>query len=190
MKYIKSDSYEEYKQSQIQTNIGKLDKVWITDHEIDTITSYVKENNIAISNGVCHGARNGYEVQKFRKNFNANIIGTDISDTALQFDNLVVWDMHDRNEEWINKFDFIYSNSIDHSYDFSSCLDIWMESLTDNGRCFIHWSGDMERPYNTSDCFGCSKQELVDLVTTKYQLVSILNVNGKGHDACVIVIKK
>lgn len=189
MKYIENDSYEDYKNNQIRTNKGKLKFVWITDREIDSIIEYVRDKKISISSGVCHGARNGYEVKKFRNGLKADIIGTDISETALDFDNMVQWDMHDRNELWIDKFDFVYSNSIDHSYDFNKCLDVWMESLTLNGICCIHWSTDIENPYNQTDCFGISKQELFDLLNTNYLVSDILEVNGKRPGTVVFIVK-
>lgn len=188
MKYIQNNSYDDYKNNQIHTNKLKLNHVWITDHEIDSIINYVREKKISITTGVCHGARNGYEVKKFRDGLNADIIGTDISETAYKFDNMIQWDMHDRNESWISKFDFVYSNSIDHAYDFIKCLDTWMESLTINGICCIQWSNEIENPYNPIDCFGISKQELFNLLNIKYFVTDILEVNGKRDNTVVFIV--
>lgn len=44
---------------------------------------------------------------------NSSIIGTDISDNALNFKNTIIHDFHDVKKEWISYFDFIYSNSLD-----------------------------------------------------------------------------
>jgi hypothetical protein len=190
MKYIKSDSYNEYKDLQISTNKRKLDKVWITNNEIHSIVNYIHDNNISVIDGICHGARNGYEVNMFRELLKCNIIGTDISDTAVNFPYMIQWDMHDRNEEWINKFDFIYSNSIDHAYDFVKCLTAWMESLRSNGICCIQWSSEISKPYNKADCFGIDKQDLIDLINRNgYTVVDIIPTNGHADDTNVIIIQ-
>ena len=44
--------------------------------------------------GLCHGARNGFEVNIFNQNKNIKCIGTDISETAKIYKNLFVWDYH------------------------------------------------------------------------------------------------
>ena len=189
MNYIENDSYEEYKDNQIRTNKGKLQYVWITDNEIVKLVKYIKKNNITIHKGVCHGARNGYEVSNFRELLDADIIGTDISDTATQFPNMVQWDMHDRNIEWVDYFDFIYSNSIDHSYDFNLCLSSWMESLTKDGICCIQWSGEISNPFNKTDCFGIEKQELINLINEQYAVTDIIEVAGRGPGTIVLIIQ-
>jgi hypothetical protein len=188
MKYIKAKSHEEYVQSQINTNKAKLNAVWITNDEIDKITSYILDNKIKVEYGVCHGVRNGYEVIKFKELLKGNIFGTEISDTATQFQDVIEWDFHEIKDEWIDKFQFIYSNSIDHSYDFEKCLDQWMKTLTKDGCCFIEWSEDIINPHNISDCFGIEKNDLIKLINSKYNVVETFHVEGKCN-RIIIVIK-
>ena len=45
--------------------------------------------------------RQNYSLNKIIPN--SNIIGTDISTTALNFENSIQWDFHDQKEEWIGK---------------------------------------------------------------------------------------
>ena len=126
-KYIKSDNYQEYVQLQTSQNKRKLGAVWINDEEITQISQYIKELGLKINFGICHGARNGYEVRKFRESLNSdNIIGTDISETAATIPNMIVHDFHETKPEWIDATDFIYTNSIDHCYDFDKALGSWM----------------------------------------------------------------
>ena len=194
MKYFRPwKTYNEYVNSQTKTNKAKINNVWVSDGEIEDIAKWVKNSEITINSGVCHGVRNGYEVKRFRELLDADIIGTEISDTATQFENVIEWDFHRVKKEWIDKFDFIYSNSIDHSYDFEYCLDQWMKTLKKNGICFLQWSeGHTEAyyPLNSSDCFSVSPRELVELIEKKYEINSIFRVEGCGFRSIIAVQHK
>src|SRR5690606_1779504 len=87
--------------------------------------------------GICHGARNGYEVEWFRRALGGEIIGTDISETATQFPHLQVWDFHNENADWAGKFDFVYTNSLDQAMDPQRALASWVKQLTPSGRIYI-----------------------------------------------------
>jgi len=174
MEYIKSESYKSYRDSQIKTTSKKLSAIWISDEEIDLICDYVKHEKIDVKFGICHGARNGYEVKYFAEGLNADIIGTDISPVVTKIPLMEVWDFHDMKEEWRDAVDFIYSNSIDHSYDFNTALDTWMECLTRTGRCFIQWEKEMSKPFNNVDCFGVGFDELVNIINEKYEVETVL----------------
>lgn len=186
--YIKSKTYDDYVKSQTNTNKRKINSVWVTDDEINKIYEYCQTRMISVEFGICHGVRNGYEVEKFNSLFGSRIIGTDISETATQFENVIQWDFHDAREDWIGKFDFIYSNSIDHSYDFDKCLTNWMASLSTRGRCFIEWSDAISKPYDQADCFGISKLDLIELINKSYEVEAEFAVAGNGN-RIIIVIK-
>lgn len=189
MKYIKANSHKEYIESQTLTNKRKLCHVWVTDNEIDEICNWISKCGIIVNKGICHGVRNGYEVAEFRKKLNADIIGTEISDTATNYDDVIQWDFHDENTEWKDAFNFIYSNSIDHSYDFDLALTTWMDTLDkENGRCFIEWNSDMKAPHNISDCFGTEKDELIKFISSRYTIETTFPVKG-SHNRTIIVIK-
>lgn len=172
MKLYKHKSYEKYKDSQIVKNVNKLDNVWVSQKEIKYLISNVSKCIGHVKSGICHGVRNGWEVKKLREAFpDANIIGTDISHTAKNFENIIQWDFHDCKDEWVSKFDFIYSNSFDHAYDPYKCLDAWMMCLSKNGICYIHYEF-LNKHYDSADCFSASKQELKELFRTKYDIFS------------------
>ena len=148
------ESYEEYKKTQIYFNKLKLDHIWADEKNLNKIANYIlkKIPNKKIK-GLCHGSRNGYEQNKFKQFLNSeNIIGTDISETALNYDNSIVWDFHEIKNEWINEFDFVYSNSLDQSYNPKKALEVWLNQINDNGFIFVeisdqhnvHSSGKMD----------------------------------------------
>jgi hypothetical protein len=140
MKLYKHDSYEDYVKAQIDKNVRKIHLTWVNNSEITQIVKRIKKHIQKPKFGLCHGVRNAWEVKRFRELLKIEVIGTEISHTANKFPNTIQWDFHNVKNEWVNKVDFIYSNSFDHSYDPEKCLDIWMKCIKKHeGICFIHW---------------------------------------------------
>ena len=123
--------YQEYKQTQIYFNKQKIDKVWADKDTLKTISDFLKQNieSNAIK-GLCHGSRNGFEQNFFNKEISgAKVIGTDISETAKDFKDSFIHDFHEEKKDWINNFDFVYSNSLDQSYDPKKALKTWLNQI-------------------------------------------------------------
>jgi SAM-dependent methyltransferase len=147
--------YDEYRDMQVFTNKRKLNKVWADDGTLAAVASYVSDSMGAATRGICHGARNGYEVEKLRALTKANVIGTDISETATQFPNMVVWDFHEPNPEWQAAFDFIYTNSLDQAMRPDAALAVWAKQLAPGGLIFIeHTMGHSAQGASEMDPFG------------------------------------
>ena len=145
--------------------------VWVEEGELKLLTNHIKNNIKNPSFGLCHGVRNGWEVSKLKELLNINVIGTDISPTANEFENVIQWDFHETNEDW-NNVDFIYSNSFDHSYDPQKCLDVWMDSINrKTGVCYIHWMNSNFRKMDAADCFAASRLDYRKLFNKKYRVV-------------------
>jgi len=174
VKIYKYKDYDEYKQTQVFYNKKKLHHVWADKTSLLNVSNFIK-NNIKKENikGLCHGSRNGFEQEFFNKNIlNSKVIGTDISESAENFKDSIVWDFHKVNDDWINYFDFIYTNSLDQSYDPKLALTIWLEQINLSGYIIIEHSdqhgvrssGKMDpfgveanfMPYLLSDWFGHS----------------------------------
>ena len=94
-------------------------------------------NSRGLKDGVCHGARNGFEVEWFRKRLGGEVIGTDISETAAAIPHMVVQDYHEPRSEWLGKWDFVYTNSLDQAFDPAKAIGTWAEQLTKRGRIYI-----------------------------------------------------
>ena len=180
MKIYKHENYEEYKEAQIEKNKKKIEHVWVKPNEISLLIKKIKIFIPSVSFGLCHGVRNGWEVQEFRKRLNIEVIGTDISPTAKLFENIIQWDFHQMNEEWRNKVDFIYSNSFDHSYDPEMCLDIWMKCIKKNyGVCFIHWMSTNANKIDAADCFAGTIKDYNKLFNKKYKVIDTFGMKGR-----------
>ena len=130
-KIHKYKNYDEYKKTQIFFNKQKINKVWADEDTLKIISNFLKENIKSEKiKGLCHGSRNGFEQKCFINEIpNAEVIGTDISETANDYDNSIVHDFHDEKKEWIENFDFVYSNSLDQSYDPEKALNTWINQV-------------------------------------------------------------
>jgi hypothetical protein len=191
--------YEKYRLAQTAANKRKLDHVWVQEENILFLSEYIRQRIPAPQFGICHGTRRGLEQRWFRENLGCEVIGTEISDTASDFPHTIRWDFHDVKPEWIDGVDFIYSNSMDHSYDPKKCLDAWVSCLKPNGLLFIeHSTADIEA--RESDPFGVHLIYLPYLVLVwskgAYCVTSILDapVQSKfrdtGYETNFLVIQK
>ena len=164
-------SYEEYKSVQIFHNKRKISSVWADEKTLNLVADRVRnEFNTGEIAGLFHGARNGFEQKHLCERLGCQVIGTDISDTATDFPNSVEWDFHDENPEWIGKFQFLYTNSLDQSWEPREALKVWLDQLEPGGLLFIehtdsHGPGGASEmdpfgvrptfmPYVLSDWFG------------------------------------
>jgi len=192
-------NYDEYKETQIFYNKKKLNHIWADEETLSIIGNFIKENiNKENINGLCHGSRNGFEQEFFNNNIiNAKVLGTDISETANKFKNSVVWDFHKINDRWLNSFDFIYTNSLDQSYDPKLALTTWLGQINKNGYIIIEHSdqhgvrssGKMDPfgveanyfPYMLSDWFGHS---------ISIKIIRAIKRNKASAPAWFFIIKK
>jgi hypothetical protein len=170
--YINKDGtidYEKYCKIQTEGNKSKIIFAWVQQDNIKFLAKYIKTIVPNPEFGLCHGTRRGDEQRWFRESLDCEVIGTEISDTAEQFEHTIKWDFHEIKPEWINAVDFIYSNSFDHTYDPEKCLNAWMSCLKKGGICIIeHSSGHIKS--TSLDPFGA------DIIIMPYLITSW----GKG----------
>jgi SAM-dependent methyltransferase len=150
-------SYEEYRQTQITHNIRKLNNVWADDATLDLVCGELRKERAdrGLISGICHGTRNGFEQNHISSKKGFEAIGTDIAETAKDFERSVHWDFHDVNHDWVGKFDFVYSNSLDQSWNPRSALVTWLNQLLPDGTLVIEHT-DAHGPGGASemDPFG------------------------------------
>jgi len=151
----KYKDYEDYKYKQTLANKKKINLTWADPIILHIVADFVMTRNPDVAFGLCHGTRRGVEQMQLMQDFRffgkeVEVLGTEISDTATQFPCTIEWDFHDVKDEWLNNVDFIYSNSIDHSYDPPKCLDAWMSCLNEAGVCILEW-GDQHGKLGPND---------------------------------------
>lgn len=190
MKLWKYKDYDEYVKVQTEGNIIKLQNVWINESTIKAIYKLKPMTD----NIICHGTRNGQEQKLFKKQFTkAFVVGTEISHTATQFPNTIQHDFHEVKEDYINKFDIVYSNSFDHSYDPHKCLKTWIGQLKKDGLLCIDVAQGMENVMRELDPLEISNKELNELLEKDFNLVKITNetiVRQRGPNSILVVFKK
>ena len=199
VKLYKYKNYEEYKETQIFYNKQKINHVWADEFTLGKVASFIKENIKKNEiKGICHGSRNGFEQSFFNKNIlNSKVIGTDISETATDYENSVIWDFHKVKDEWINCYDFVYSNSLDQSFDPKTALTSWIGQINKSGYVIIEHtdqhsvlaSGKMDPfgvepnffPYLLSEWFG----HMVSL-----KIIKSIKPNKSNAPVWLFVLKK
>lgn len=179
--------YEQYRDMQVYTNKRKLTKVWADDGTLAAVASFLADRGLQGGRGICHGARNGYEVEKLRELTGAEVIGTDISDTATQFPHMVVWDFHQENPEWLGAFDFVYTNSLDQAMAPDKALAAWAGQLKPGGCIFVeHTMAHSAKGASEMDPFGAHPMCMPYLFFTwgrgRYKLAEILEPGPKTNN--------
>lgn len=155
-------SLQDYRAAQIATNARKLHSVFACETELQAIASDLLAHVHPI-NGICHGARNGWEVETLRNLLGCSVHGTDIAPTAGQH-GLIQMDFHTLPDGWEGYFDFVYSNSLDHAHDPATAVGNWVRSLRVGGRLYLSHCRNSERAQNLADCYGATLAEYETLV--------------------------
>ena len=90
---------------QTEGNVAKLKNVWANQIVFD----YIAEMKSDAKDIICHGTRNGAELDMFKKAIPSlyHNVGTEISHTAKQFLNTIQHDFHKPIPSFINKFDIV-----------------------------------------------------------------------------------
>ena len=199
VKIHKYKNYEEYKETQIHYNKLKLDKVWADKDTLKLVSNFLKEN-IESSNlrGICHGSRNGFEQKCFQEEIvNSEVIGTDISETAKNFENSFIHDFHEEKKEWLDNFDFVYSNSLDQSYDPKKALNTWLNQIKKDRFIILeHSDQHAVRSSNKMDPFGVEASFFPYLLTEWFghqlsiKIIKSIKQNKNNASVLFFILKK
>jgi len=199
VKIHKYKNYEEYKATQIFYNKKKINHIWADEFNLTKIADFLKQNiNKKNIKGICHGSRNGFEQDFFNRNIlNSKVFGTDISDTAINYKDSIVWDFHKTKEEWIDNFDFVYSNSLDQSFDPRTALTNWIQQINKNGYVIVeHTDQHSVRASGKMDPFGVEPNFFPYLITEWFghsvslKIIKSVKPNKSKAPAWLFFIKK
>lgn len=177
--------YDEYRAVQIAHNRRKLEAVWADAATLEAIAADLAAHGLGRS-GICHGARNGFEVDWLRARTGGEVIGTDISPTAAEFPHMVEWDFHDETPDWAGRFDFVYTNSLDQAMDPERALAVWARQIVPGGRIYVeHTMAHAPDHSGEMDPFGAHPMAMPYLFFTwgrgLYRLADILEVPAKEN---------
>lgn len=175
MYLAKYGDYEQYVRSQRRTDAKKTPRVALPREEVSVIASYLKCSGVPVRRILCHGARNGQEVDWFQEEFPvAKTWGTDLF--LKGHPRVVEHDFHVRVPRWVGRHDIVYSNCLDHSYDPMKALKVWIEQLKPTGRLCIQWT-QWHRTIVQGDCFGAEFHEYLGMLNHVGVVVATLYVS-------------
>ena len=164
-------------------------------HSVRLIADYLQQHYSSPLSILCHGARDGTEVRLFRGVFpEAKVLGTDVFTKGSP--DVIEWDYHRQKPEWVNHWDLIYSNSLDHSPKPEEGLVTWIEQLNPTGSLFLVWTfshqlnDKPQLPFPGGDCFGATLHEYIDLLRKAGEMKDLLWVGGSLGEVILIAGKK
>jgi hypothetical protein len=196
--YTLFDSYEDYEQY-LEVQRGKTKRrlkvftgesksiMWTSITNISDISKLIK-NFTKKSNftGICMGSRSGEEqvlFQKFLGN-DSKVLGVELTPDAKDLPNTIIADFHFLPRNLYAKFDFVYSNSHDQSFNPKLAIDCWIKCLKINGLLILEHSRSHGKSYaGRQDPFGVETEILPYLImewfTTKLRLEGIYQPSQK-----------
>ena len=190
MKVFQYENYEHYVKAQTDGNKLKIKNVYVEQKAVDLVADLHGPSKSVL----CHGTRNGAELRMFQSKYpEAEVLGTEISDTATQFPNTVQWDFTHQWNEWLGHWDVVYTNSFDHSMDPQATLGTWRDQLSPEGRLYVDY--DFASKHNFSremDPLEVSKDDIRGLFKeVGLEVVSETDYKkGKVVDGIIFQLKK
>ena len=186
--YTDYDEYVEKQKLWYANKVGKI--VYVQQRTIDRICKYRSNNQPTTDNILCHGTRSGDEQKMFAKNFpDAYIIGSEIGEGCEQWPNTVQWDFNKVREEWVGKFDLVYTNCYDHTTTPVETTRVWGDQLREGGFLCIEYAQTRSRP-SESDPMGATNEEVESwIVEAGMKVVRVIRDNIK-HNGVVFVCEK
>lgn len=184
--------YDAYRKVQEAGNKRKLTSVFVLEDVIRGIADYATGTG-KVNRVICHGTRNAAEQGFFKAAIpGVDVLGTEISETASQFPDTIQWDFHETKDEWQDRFDILYSNSWDHSYDPIKLFKAWSFCVAPGGIMALeHTSRHEPGAVNALDPFGVTMDGLIDLVHQNSTLTqeTVLRFDAKRERRIVIFRK-
>lgn len=142
--------YNDYLQKQITRAESKWGRKWDYDEifkqtlhlSLDEIDDYIKDSESIC----CMGCRSGTEVFEFKERYpEAKVYGVDITDrvetirTHLDV-KISLQDFNHLPLAWADKFDLVFSNSIDHAFNPKQTIQEWYRVSKKGGYLFLEFS--------------------------------------------------
>ena len=145
-------SYEEYVAAQrAKTDAIVSDKKMLSraqqapQNTIIAVAAYIKAH-VAMRHrfALCHRTRSGREQMWFRQQLTGvEVLGTKLSEEAAKVAPFTLaWDYHKVKPEWERRTDFVYSNTLDHSFDPALAVRRWMSEIDVQGAVILEYGSD------------------------------------------------
>ena len=126
---------ERYAAVQRAASAAKYDMVWAKKDSCREIVSVIDDLQYSYESLLCHGVRNGAELDYFREFGVSQVLGTDlfVPATEITRKDIVEHDFGEVNPAWLGKFDCVYSNSFDHARNPVETIKMWTNQVKPTG---------------------------------------------------------
>jgi len=166
---LENEDYKDYKNAQIKRCIAKIYK---QRNEVyyEEVSNKIKQNKNLMNSMqmICMGSRNNWEKICFKKFLNRRYI-YDL-DICPQSKCDYTYDFQKLPESFIDKWDIIFTNSLDHSIDAEYTINHWYPFLKEDGLLIIGYEVDFQTP-DANDCTTFTKKSIMELVEKKYSII-------------------
>lgn len=173
-----SDMNKDYASQQINRHFVKRDKKRSRSHYLRVFELLQENDHPTTGKMLCLGTRNNWEKEVFQeflplvKVYSSDISPCSGADYILDFNDL----------RWVNYWDLIYSNAIDHSPEPLTALKQWACALKEDGVMAVGF--DTKPEISAADCtsFDISKFEIYFTGCLLRKIDSYLYVVGAKSD--------
>jgi SAM-dependent methyltransferase len=138
---------------------------------------------------ICLGTRNNNERDIFHDLMNKeNSISTNIwsLDISPKSDANYIMDFNKLPKDWENKWDIIFSNSIDHGFDGNRCFTEWVRILKPGGLMYILFDNNPGLP-SPEDCSIFYEKDITEIINNNTSNITVLNrFNSSGNNHLLV----
>ena len=140
---------------------------------------------------ICLGTRNNNERDIFNDLMNkengilSNIGSLDISPESNAN---YIMDFNKLPKDWKNRWDIIFSNSIDHCFDGNKCFTEWLRILKPGGLMYIMFDKYSGLP-TEEDCCIFEEKDITKIINNNISNITVLNRFDSKHDNHLLVKK-
>ena len=184
-------SYDDYIKAQKDTTNFKYGKInYVKKGTIVAIHEALKNENVEAI--LCHGTRSGGEQKLFKKQFECYVWGSELCEKAQNDAMTTIWDFNQVNDDWVGKFDIVYTNSFDHCITPVETLKVWKDQLKDGGRLCIDWSNHQNgKGVTIQDPLNATDKEVTEFAEQAGMYLEQRILDGKSaHAGTVLTYRK
>lgn len=130
---------DRYVKVQKAASQAKYNLSWAKKENCAKIVHILEASGERVRSMICHGVRNGSELGFFREAGVPELMGTDLyvpTGSEAHID-VVEHDFSKPEPKWVEMFQYVYSNSLDHSLDPISTLLVWSEQIEASGSILL-----------------------------------------------------
>jgi len=179
--FVNNSKPANYAEVQIKRHLAKSSKEEDAREYVKVAVELRSLRELNENEMVCLGTRNNHERDTFAAELpEVNVYSLDIGpESSADF----IMDFTKFPKDWTRKWDLIYSNSIDHSYDSTSTFKEWIRVLKPNGILMLGMN------YGTvtsiTDICSFTRESVTNYLTQRRDIVilkkvdGVLNVNGE-----------